>query len=160
MVILLHSAISIRLNRFLWMSEEKSLSNLNYQVNPGDAQGDEGSDSKSDQPEKDGVHHSCHEGGERSQCQRMYNANTMKISTYNLRISIWVSDHDFVVKIYPFLALFRGPICHFLKEDSRAPDNCAPGPYCPGPNLPLFCCGQLGPGQSGPRYFFGIFHEV
>ena len=62
------------------MSEEESLSYLNYQVNPGDAQGDEGSHSKSDQPEKDGVHHSCHEGGERPQCQRMYNANTLEIS--------------------------------------------------------------------------------
>ena len=34
--------------------------------------------------------------------------NRMHIYAYNLRISIWLSDHDFVVKIHPFLALLLG----------------------------------------------------
>ena len=29
-----------------------------------------------------------------------------------------------------------GPICHFSRTDSWAPDNRVPGPNCPGPNLP------------------------
>ena len=39
-----------------------------------------------------------------------------------------------------------GPICHFSRADWWAPDN-----WAPGPNLPLFKGGQLGPGQLGPE---------
>ena len=48
----------------------------------------------------------------------------------------------------------RGPICQFFRADSWAPDNRALGPNCPGPNLPLFQGGQLGPGAqlSGAQF--------
>ena len=46
--------------------------------------------------------------------------------------------------------IVRGPICHFFGVDSWAQDNRAPRLSCPGPNLPLFKGGQLGPRQLGP----------
>ena len=54
--------------------------------------------------------------------------NRMHIYAYNLRISIWLSDHDFVVKIHPFLALLLGK--------KKLPDQLGRG--WPPPHLNIF----------------------